>query len=101
MHYEILKAPKVTTIGLKGRMGFADHAVFRDVIRAFDLPPGESVVFDMGGLEFIDSSGLGMLIIARDEAKKRQLEFVIKDVRSDVKRLMDMAKFDRFFTILQ
>ena len=80
-------------------MCFSDHAVFRDIIGNFDLPPGESVVFDMGGLELIDSSGLGMLIIARDESKKRQLEFIIENPRTEVRRLMDMAKFNRFFTI--
>ena len=99
MQYEVRKSAGITTIGLKGRMCFSDHAEFRKVIGAFDQPPGGSVVFDMGALEFIDSSGLGMLIIARDEAKKRQQEFVIENVRSEVKRLMDMAKFDRHFTI--
>ncbi|MEI7606476.1 MAG: STAS domain-containing protein [Rhodospirillaceae bacterium] len=99
MKYEIRKASSVTTISLKGRMCFSDHAEFRNVIAAFDQPPGGSVVFDMSALEFIDSSGLGMLIIARDEAKRRQQELVIEKVKPDVKRLMDMAKFDRHFTI--
>ena len=80
-------------------MCFSDHATFRDIMRTFDLPPGECVVFDMTALDLIDSSGLGMLIIARDESKKRQLDFVIENPKAEVRRLMDMAKFERFFTI--
>jgi anti-anti-sigma factor len=99
MKYEVHKSPGVTKIALEGRMCFSDHAVFRNIMGAFDLPPGDCVVFDMNGLELIDSSGLGMLIIARDESKKRQLEFVIENPRTEVRRLMDMAKFSRFFTI--
>ena len=99
MQYEVNKSPGVTTVSLKGRMCFNDHAMFREVLREFNLPPGERVVFDMGGLEFIDSSGLGMLIIAREEVKKRKLELAIENTKAEVKRLMDMAKFERYFTI--
>ena len=99
MNYEIRRAPDGVEIGIKGRMSFSDHAVFREVIAAFVGGPGARVTFDLKELEFIDSSGLGMLIIARDEAKKKQLTFTIDNARADVKRLMDMARFDRFFTI--
>ena len=99
MQYEIRSAPGVTTVDIRGRLCFSDHALFREVIAAFDRPAGERLIFDLGALEFIDSSGLGMLIIARDEAKKRQLAFEIENVRAEVKRLMDMARFDRHFTI--
>ena len=99
MQYEIRSAPGVTTVDIRGRLCFSDHALFREVIGAFDRPAGERLIFDLGALEFIDSSGLGMLIIARDEAKKRQLAFEIENVRAEVKRLMDMARFDRHFTI--
>ena len=82
MQFEIRKDPGVTTVRLKGRLGFSDHAEFRNIIAAFDQSPGGTMVFDLAALEFIDSSGLGMLIIARDEARKRKQEFVIENVRS-------------------
>ena len=99
MQYDVLKTSDTTTIGLKGRMCFSDHALFREIIEAFDQPAGDHMILDMGGLEFLDSSGLGMLLIARDEAKKRQLELVIQKVPASVRRVMDMARFDRHFTI--
>jgi anti-anti-sigma factor len=99
MNYQIKKSPGMVKIALVGRMCFSDHAVFREIMKIFDLPAGESVVFDMSDLEIIDSSGLGMLIIARDESKKRGLDFIIENPKAEVRKLMDMAKFERFFTI--
>ena len=99
MNYEIRKLATGVEVGLRGRMGFSDHAAFRRVIAAFDGSPGQNVAFDLRDLETIDSSGLGMLIIAQEEAKKKNLTFSIESPRNDVKRLMDMGRFERFFTI--
>ena len=99
MQFDVNKASGITTITLRGRMGFSDHSVFRDIIRAFDQAPGGTIVFNMGDLDFIDSSGLGMLIVARNEALKNEQDFVIEHVKYGVKRIMDMAKFERFFNI--
>jgi anti-anti-sigma factor len=57
------------------------------------------MVFDLTGLEFVDSSGLGMLIIARDTAQKKQLEFTLRGARDNVRRLMEIAKFNRMFVM--
>jgi anti-anti-sigma factor len=75
MEYSIETGPGITEIALRGRMTFSDHEKFRHVMAAFQGPEGHHMVFDLTGLEFVDSSGLGMLIIARDTAQKKQLEF--------------------------
>lgn len=102
MDYRVSKNADVadaTVIHLLGRMTFADHDTFRNVIAAFEGPPGHRMVFDLAGLDFIDSSGLGMFIIARDTAQKRNLEFTIRGARDEVKRLITVAKFHRMFDI--
>lgn len=99
MNFNVRRFDNGVEIAIRGRMCFSDHAEFRDVLAAFDGEPGEQIVFNLQDLEFIDSSGLGMLIIARDEAKKKQMTLVLENTRSEVRRLMDMARFDRFFTL--
>ncbi|CAK0779186.1 HptB-dependent secretion and biofilm anti anti-sigma factor [Azospirillaceae bacterium] len=99
MEYKIKSVGTVTEIYLSGRMTFADHEKFRNVIAAFEGPQGHRVVFDLSGLEFVDSSGLGMFIIARDTAQKRNLDFSIRGARNDVKRLITVAKFHKIFNI--
>ena len=101
MGVRINTAPGVTEIRLSGRMTFAEHDRFRHVISAFDGPSGHQMVFDLSDLEFVDSSGLGMLLIARDVAQRKRLDFSLKGVRNEVRRVMTMAKFERIIPILE
>lgn len=98
MEFAVHDQPDRTEIRLSGRMTFADHEAFRDVIAAFDRPAGHRMIFDLSGLDFVDSSGLGMFIIARDTAQKRNQEFVMRGARAEVQRLITVAKFHTMFT---
>ncbi len=70
------------------------------MITLFDGPAGHAVVFDLSDIEFVDSSGLGMFIIARDSALKKNMEFSIRGARDEVKRLFAIAKFNKMFNIV-
>lgn len=98
MEFTVKNGPAETEIQLRGRMTFADHDKFRSVIAAFDSSAGR-IVFELGGLDFVDSSGLGMFIIARDAAQKRQRDFVLRGARDEVKHLITVAKFHKLFNI--
>ena len=101
MHYHIRQAAGVTEIVLSGRMTFVDHDKFRQVMTAFDGPSGHQMVFDLSELDYVDSSGLGMFLIARDVAKEKRLGLSLRGVRNDVRRLMDLAKFERVIPIAE
>ncbi|CAK0745581.1 HptB-dependent secretion and biofilm anti anti-sigma factor [uncultured Gammaproteobacteria bacterium] len=99
MDYRVEKSATALEFFLSGRMTFADHDKFRDIIATFEGPNDYRVVFDLLDLSFVDSSGLGMFIIARDMAQKRNLRFVLRSPRDDVKRLILVAKFHKMFAI--
>lgn len=99
MDYQIDDAPEETIFRLGGRMTFVDHEKFREVLAAFDARPGKRLIFDLSGLEFVDSSGLGMFIIARDAALKKNAVFSLRGARDDVRRLITIAKFHKMFDI--
>lgn len=100
MEFTVKDSPNTTELFLSGRMTFADHDKFRNLIATFDRPAGHGMVFDLSAVEFVDSSGLGMFIIARDTAQKKNLEFSIRGARDDVKRLFVIAKFNKMFNIV-
>lgn len=99
MHFRINQRVGVTEIALSGRMTFSDHDRFREIMTEFQGPSGHRMVFDLSELEFVDSSGLGMFLIARDVAESKQLGLSLKAPRDEVRRLMDMARFDRVIPI--
>ncbi len=99
MDFSIRNTPASTEILLSGRMTFADHETFRTIIGHFDRPAGQRIVFDLSKLDFVDSSGLGMFIIARDTARAKKLDFALRGARDEVRRLITVTKFHMTFNI--
>jgi anti-anti-sigma factor len=93
MEYQIADTASTTEVRLKGRMEFSDHRIFRELIDKLGGVGQKSVVFDLSGLEFIDSSGLGMLIIARNLAQQKKVDFRLTKPRETVRRVLEIAKF--------
>lgn len=99
MDYTIDAGAGTTEILLSGHLTFADHEKFRDVLTAISEAKGERTVLDLSALEFADSSGLGMFMIAHDAARKANKQFRIRGARNEVKRLMTLARFERKFDL--
>ncbi len=87
------------TATLTGEFTFADHGVFRTMIGKLVKAKDPTCVLDLSRLEFIDSAGLGMLLIARDEAKKANHALVLRHPTGQVKRMLEISKFGTQLTI--
>ena len=86
------------TANFSGRFTFSDNVVFRELLGVFSKPEVKTLVIEMSGVEFIDSAGLGMLLVAKDEADKRGKALVIKGPQGHVKKLFEAS---RFYNILR
>lgn len=100
MDYKIEDGPEETVFRFVGRMTFADHEGFREILSQAEGRQGRRVVFDLSGLDFVDSSGLGMFIIARDVALKQERSFLLRGARGEVRSLIAIAKFHKMFDIV-
>jgi len=100
MNYQIEDSAQETVCRLAGRMTFADHEAFREILTQVDDRQGRKMVFDLSALEFVDSSGLGMFIVARDAAMKMGRAFALRGARGDVRSLIAIAKFHKMFDIV-
>ncbi len=88
-----------TSVSLSGELTFTDHAAFLELSARLFGTTAKSVVIDLSKLEFIDSAGLGMLLIARDEAKNKSRDLVLRGPLGQVKRMFQVTKFDSLFTV--
>lgn len=73
--------------------GELDIATAGDLERALLRPrdPGERVVLDLAGLRFMDSTGLRVLVRAREEAKSGRWELFVRNVPANVERLFSLS----------
>lgn len=88
-------------ITVKGRFTFQDHAKFHEVIAQVMGEGATKVTIDLSQVEFIDSAGLGMLLLVRDEMRSASRDLVLQRAQGQVKRMFGIACFDSLFTIEQ
>jgi anti-anti-sigma factor len=87
------------TVAMSGDFTFTDHAAFLDVMNRLFRTQGVPIVIDLSKLAFIDSAGLGMLLIARDEAGKASRQLTLRAPQGQVKRMFAVTKFETLFAI--
>ncbi|WP_417782224.1 STAS domain-containing protein [Terasakiella pusilla] len=94
MEYSIRGDETTKELYLQGRLTFSDNVVFRKIVDDLKEYGGSKCVFDLSGLEFIDSAGLGMLMLLRDATVGRPFTISIRKADGQVRRMLEIAKFD-------
>jgi anti-anti-sigma factor len=86
---------------LSGRFDFNAHRDFR---AAYEQVIADASVralnLDLGGVDYLDSSALGMLLMLRDKAGAANKTLSLSNVRGAVKQVLDIANFGKLFRIL-
>jgi len=86
-------------VDLKGRLTFADYSLFREITMLFNDAEVNDCLIDLSELEFIDSAGLGMLLIARDKLQSRNGRLILRGAVGQVKKMIDLGRLDALFTM--
>lgn len=84
---------------LGGELVFGNHAEFREMVRRLVASDAQRLVVDFTDLEFIDSAGLGMLLLLRQEANLANRRVVLRNAQSQVKRMFEVSRFETLFTL--
>jgi anti-anti-sigma factor len=88
-----------TAIVLQGRFDFNAHREFRDAVEQAVKDSPNQIIVDLGGVDYLDSSALGMLLMLRDRAKGAAKEVSLANARGSVKQVIDIANFGKLFTL--
>ncbi len=84
---------------ISDKLTSSDLSAFRELLSEIKRSACKSIVVDLGNLDWIDSAGLGMLILAKELAEKEDLELVLRSPRGHVKSLLELGRFDKVFSI--
>lgn len=87
-------------ISLQGRFDFSAHREFRSSCGPC-LESGEirELELDLAGVDYVDSTALGMLLLLRDRAKEANKTVSLANSRGAVKQVLDIANFGKLFQI--
>lgn len=85
---------------LSGRFTFADHPIVTTIQQDLQKPATlQRCVLDISDVDFIDSSGLGMLLLLRETATDQGMEIVLRGPCEKVMKVFRACKYDALFTI--
>lgn len=88
----------VLSIRVRGRFDFGVHNEFREATKL--LESGVKLIdVDLSGTDYMDSSALGMLLVLRDKVAGDKSAIRIKNARAEVKKILEIASFDKLFTL--
>ncbi len=76
---------------LQGELDLASARAMEERLAAIEEQEPARVVIDLGGLAFIDSSGLRVLLLADSRARERGCELVLAPGPEPVQRVFEMT----------
>lgn len=90
---------KSCIIHLSGKFTFSDHVSFKSIRGLFSEDAYDTIIFDFSEVTFMDSSALGMMMIAREEATTHNKNIILRKPKDKVEKMFRVSKFDTIFTI--
>ncbi|MGE5478088.1 MAG: anti-sigma factor antagonist [Bacteroidales bacterium] len=84
---------------LRGKLSFADNEAMRPVLHDMGQGSGRTIVLDLSGLDYVDSFGIGLFLVALDEVKKAGNRLLIRNPQGAVKRIFTLANLDTLLEI--
>lgn len=100
MQTNVQKDADKAIVKLVGRFDFNTHRDFRGAYEPLIVDAEvRSVSVDFSGVDYLDSSALGMLLMLRDKLGGANKEVALTGVRGNVKQVLDIANFSKLFQI--
>lgn len=78
-------------------VGELKQAIFK-LLDEEDIP---SLIIDMAGIEYMDSSGVGALVAGQKKMKSTGGKFGLLNINEEVLNILKLATLDQFFTIYE
>jgi anti-anti-sigma factor len=94
----IKDAGKVLEIAVSGNFQFAVYREFREAYGEF-TQTGAEVHVNLAEATYMDSAALGILMLLREHAVKYQQKVRIDAVPHTIRRILEIASFDKLFSI--
>lgn len=86
-------------VKLSGSMYVEDAAVLRERLLEFSGKDYSRFVIDMSLVDYIDSSGLGVLVAIQKRALQKSGEVTIAGLQGIVRELFELTRLNKVFTV--
>ena len=99
MEYSISEPGNEAIVNLSGTLTFDDHETARNLMRTLIKGEASSIVYDMSCISAVDSSGIGLLLMANDRLSKASKTLTIRGASGAAARALELAKVGELITM--
>ena len=87
-------------LSLHGELDLASAPLLQREIESPEIEAAAMVVLDLEALQFIDSTGLRIILSAHDRSRERGQEFAVTPGSQQVQRLLTITRVDEHLRII-
>ena len=87
------------TVSLSGSLYVEEAAALRERLLDYIQSGQRNFVIDLKGVDYIDSSGLGVLVAIQKRALQNGGKVIIKGLQGTVKELFEMTRLTKVFDV--
>jgi len=95
----VSQPPPRAVVHLAGEIDMRSAPTVQGSLLDLTRGPLERIVLDLSGVNYIDSSGVGTLVVLKREIEKLRAKIVLAGLQPRVKSVFEITRLDRFFTI--
>ena len=105
MNYSSALSGDQLIVNLSDEVTFAHNRKFKEMIESIFGSDSKvtgkfkTIVFDLQRVTFIDSAGLGIFILVKDRSDKVGAKVILRKPPTEVRKMLDVARFGKVFTI--
>lgn len=99
MEIGIFKDDGRCVIRLAGRFDTYCQRQFQEAAAQAVADSAREIQIDLGSVDYIDSSALGMLLLVRDNAKGAGKTVALANARGSVRQVLDIANYHKIFAM--
>lgn len=100
MNIEVIRQAEKSILKLKGRFDFSSHRDFRNAYTPLIEAKEQRFEIDLSQVEYIDSAALGMLLLMQERAENIGGVISLVGAHGIVRDILNVAHFERFFTLI-
>lgn len=101
MEFTIIEQNKHVQVQLRGQFTFADNQKFKELLERVYAYELSGMTLDFEHIDFIDSAGLGMLLLLRDNCNSKNIQLVLMHPRGQVEKIFTISRFEQLFSVIR
>ena len=97
MNYRLSQNGSNLDIELSGEITFSENMKFREMLKEIKRQSPTETVFDLSNVHMVDSAGLGMFLIAREQAEEAGWKIRVRGATGHVASMLKLTRLSDLF----